>query len=174
MRTRGLYELKRHFQRNSHFRADQQLREKSCSRKVRGRDGRVLYVSKLEAELELFMELDLLDISQKKPFYHDAPEGKPFTFTTEEARIRIQISLLKTFLKSGGQLWAFEDDWTQVGVAIGYSASIAEFNWRPAHIFASNFGFASRLYLNCGFLFFGQFVGTGNIVRLSFLFCLGI
>ena len=39
MRTRGLYELKRHFQRDCHFRSDQRLREKICPGKVRGGDG---------------------------------------------------------------------------------------------------------------------------------------
>ena len=39
MRTRGLYELKRHFQRDRHFRADQRFREKYCPGKVRGADG---------------------------------------------------------------------------------------------------------------------------------------
>ena len=52
MKTRGLFELKRHFQRDCHFRADQRFREKHCPGKIRGRDGRVLYGSKLEAELE--------------------------------------------------------------------------------------------------------------------------
>ena len=47
MRTRGLYELKRHFQRDCHFRADKRLRENICPGNVRGRDGRVLYGSKL-------------------------------------------------------------------------------------------------------------------------------
>ena len=46
MRTRGLYELKCHFQRGCHFRADQRFRRKACPGKVRGRDGRVLYGSK--------------------------------------------------------------------------------------------------------------------------------
>ena len=49
MRTRGLYVLKRHSQRERHFQADQRFREKFCPGKVRGRDGRVLYGSKLEA-----------------------------------------------------------------------------------------------------------------------------
>ena len=40
--TRGLYELKRHFERDCHFRADQRFREKYCPGKVRGRNGRVL------------------------------------------------------------------------------------------------------------------------------------
>ena len=139
LKTRGLYELKRRFQRDCHFWADQRFREKHCPEKVRGRDGRVLYGSKLEAERKLYMELDLPDLDFKRPFYYDVLEGKPFTFTTEESRVRIQINLLMTFLKSGGQLWALEDYWTQVGFATGHSASMADFNLSPAHISVSKF-----------------------------------
>ena len=146
MRTRGLYELKRHFQRDCPFGADQRFREKHCPGKVRGRDGRVLYGSRLEAELEVYMELDLPNLDFKRLFYYDVLEGKPFTFTTEESRVRIQINLLMTFLKSGGQLWALEDYWTQVGIATGRSAAIADFNWSPAHISVSNFGFSSKFH----------------------------
>ena len=141
MRTRGLYELKRHFQRDCHFRADQRLREKICPGKVRGRDVRVLYGSKLAVEREVYMELDLPELSHKRPFYYNVLEGKPFTFTTEEDRLRVQINLLTIFLRSGGQLWALEDYWTQVGVATGHSASMADFNWSPARISVSNFDF---------------------------------
>ena len=141
MRMRGLYELKRHFQRDCYFRADQRLREKICPGKVRGRDGRVLYGSRLEAEREVYMELELPELSHKRPFYYDVLEGKPFTFTTEEDRIRIQINFLTIFLKSGGQLWALEDYWTEFGVATGHSASIADFNWSPARISVSNLDF---------------------------------
>ena len=140
MRTRGLYELKRHFQRDCHFRADQRLREKICPGKVRGRDGRVLYGSKLEVEREVYMELDLPELSHKRPFYYDVLEGKPFTFTTEEDRNRVQINFLTIFLRSGGQDY-LEDYWTQVGVATGHSASMADFNWSPARISVSNFDF---------------------------------
>ena len=128
MRTRGLYELKRDFQRDCHFRADQRLREKICPGKVRGRDGRVLYGFQKDAGHELYMQLDLPDLSHKRPFHYDVLEGKPFTFTTEEARIPIQINLLTIFLKRGGQLWAFEDYWTQVGIATAHSVWISNFN----------------------------------------------
>ena len=150
MRTRGLYELKRHFQRDCHFRADQRFREKHCPGKNRGRDGRVLYGSKLEAEREVYMELDVPDLDFKRPFYYNVLEGKPFTFTTEESRVRIQINLLMTFLKSGGQLWALEDYWTQYDIATGHSAAFADFNWSPAHISVSNFGFSSLFHCKCG------------------------
>ena len=104
MRTGGLYELKRHFHWDCHFRVDQRLREKICPGKVLGSDGRVLYGSRLEAEREVYMELDLPELSHKRPFYYDVLEGKPFMFTTEEDRIRIQINLMTISLKSGGQL----------------------------------------------------------------------
>ena len=150
MRTRGLYELKRHFQRDCHFRADQRFREKHCPGKVHGRVGRVLYGSKLEAQREVYMELDVPDLDFKRAFSYDLLEGKPFTFTTEESRVRIQITLLMTFLKSGGQLWALQDFWTQVGIATGHSAATADFNWNPAHISVSKFGFSSIFHCKCG------------------------
>ena len=120
------------------------------SEKVRGCDGRVLYGSKIEAEREVYMELDVPDLKFKRPFYNDVLEGNPFRFAIEESRVRTQINLLLKFLKSGGQFWALEDYWTQMGIATGHSAAIADFNWSPAHIFVSNFGFSSKFYYKCG------------------------
>ena len=139
MRTRGLYELKRHFQRDCQFRADQLFREKYCLGKVLGRDGRVLYGVKLEKEREYYLELDVPDLDFKRPFRYDVLEGQPFTFTTEKSCVRIQIILLMTFLKSGGQLRALEHYWTEVGIVTGHFASIADFNWSPACISVNRF-----------------------------------
>ena len=97
MRTRGLYELKRHFQRDCHFEANQRFREKHCPGLFRGRDGRVLYGSKLEAGREIYMELDVPELDCERPLYYDLLEGKPFTFTTEESRVRMQNKLLLIF-----------------------------------------------------------------------------
>ena len=74
-------------------------------------------------------------------------EGKPFTFTTESTRIRIQIELLLIFLKSGGQLWALDDYWTQVCVLTGHSAATADFNWSPSHISVSMMRFIVVVYV---------------------------
>ena len=89
------------------------------------------------------MELDVPDLCYKRPFYYDVIEGKPFTFTC----IRIQIELLLTFLKSGGQLWALDDYWTQVGVLTGHSAATADFNWSPSHISISMMRFVVVVYV---------------------------
>ena len=104
MESRGLYESKRHYQRDCHLRIDQRFRERYCPEKVRGRDARVLYGVKLEKEREQYMELDVPDLCYKSPFCYDVIEEKPFAFTTESTRIRTQIELLLIFLKSGGQL----------------------------------------------------------------------
>ena len=37
-----------------------------------------------------------------------------------------------------------------MGIATGHSAAIADFNWSPAHIFGSNFGFSSIFQHKCG------------------------
>ena len=134
MRSRGLYELKRHFQREHHLRADQRFRARYYPSKIRGSDGRTLYGSKLEAEKELFMHLDVPELDHKRPFYYDVVEGKPFTFTSASSRTLIQIELLLIFRRGGGQLWTLEEYWTQVGVLTGHSASTADFNWSSSHI----------------------------------------
>ena len=120
------------------------------------------------------MELDVPDLEFKKPFYYDVLEGKPFTFTSEESRVRIQNNLLMTFLKSGGQLWALEDHWTQVGIATGHSAAIDDFNWSPAHVSVNNYGFSSKFHYRCGVFILGASYGHYDRFLSIVLFCLGM
>ena len=137
MKSRGLYELKRHYQREHHLRAYQRFRARYQPSKVRGSDGRTLYGSKLEADKELFMHLDVPELDHKRPFYYDFVEGKPFTFNSANSRTLIQIELLLFFLREGGQLWTLEEYWTQVGVLTGHSASTADFSWSSSYISVS-------------------------------------
>ena len=109
MKSRGLYELKQHFQREHHLRADQRFRARYHPSKVRCSDGRTLYGSFLEAEKELFMHFDGTELDHKRPFYYDVVEGKPFTFTSASSRTVIQIELLLILLRRGGQLWTLEE-----------------------------------------------------------------
>ena len=137
MKSRDLYEMKQHFQRKHHLRADQRFRARYHPSKVRGSDGRTRYGSKLEAEKELFMHLDVPELDHKHPFYYDVVEGKPFTFTSASSRALLQIELLLIFLRGGGQLWTLEEYWIQVGVLMGHSASTADFNWSSSYISVS-------------------------------------
>ena len=68
-----------------------------------------MYGSKLEAEKEMFMHLEVPELDHKRPFYYDVVEGKPFTFTTASSRNLIQIELLLIFSSGGGQLWTLEE-----------------------------------------------------------------
>ena len=68
MKSRGLYELKKLYQRDCHLRIYLRFREKSCPGKARGRDARVLYGLKLEKESEQCMDLDVPDLCYKRPF----------------------------------------------------------------------------------------------------------
>ena len=69
MKSRGLYELKRHFQWELQLRADQRFRARYHPSKVRGSDERTLYGSKLGAEKEVFMHLEVPEIYHKRPYY---------------------------------------------------------------------------------------------------------
>ena len=83
------------------------------------------------------MHLDVPDLDHKRPFYYDVVEGKPFTITSANSRTLIQIELVLTFPRGGGQLWTLEEYWTQVGVLTGHSASTADFNWSSSYISVS-------------------------------------
>ena len=83
IKSRKLYELKRHYQRDCHLRIDRRFHERYCPGKGRGREARVLYGVKLVKEREQYMELDVTDLCYKRPYYYDVIEGKPFTFTIE-------------------------------------------------------------------------------------------
>ena len=72
----------------------------------------------------------------KENFLHSQPK---------DFRVRIQINLLITFLKSGGQLCALEDYWPQVGDATEHSASVAASIGVQHTFLLVNFGFSSRL-----------------------------
>ena len=68
MKSRGLYEVKSHLEREQHLKAGQRFRARYHTTKVRGSNGRTSYGSKLEAENDLFMHLDVPDLEYRRPF----------------------------------------------------------------------------------------------------------
>ena len=104
----------------------------------------------------------------KRPFYYDVVEGKPFFFTTELTRVRIQVELLLIFLESDGQLWALDDYWTPVSVLTGHSAATADFIWCPSHISVSMTWFDVVLHREKILMVVGKQRGSikGNITKI--------
>ena len=137
MKSRGLYELKRHFQGEQHFRVDQRFRARYHPTKVPGSDDRTLYWSKLEPEKDLFMHLDVPDLEHKLPFYNDVAEGKSFAFTAGNARDSLQIDLMMIFLRRGAHFWTLKEYWTREPALTGHSANTADYNWSEAYISVS-------------------------------------
>ena len=134
MKSRGLHELRRHFQREHHLSADQRFHARYHPSNIRSSDGRTFFASKLEAEKELFMLLQVADLDHKRPFYYDVIEREPFTFTSASSRTMMQIELLLIILRKECELWTLEDYWTRVGVLTGHLVSTADFKWRASYV----------------------------------------
>ena len=76
------------------------------------------------------MYYEVPGLGSKHQFFYVVIEGKPIIFTTESSKVRIQIQLLMTFVKSDGEKLGLEDVWIQV-VQIGHSAVVADFSRSP-------------------------------------------
>ena len=83
------------------------------------------------------MRFDVPELDHKLLYYYDVVEGKPFAFTSEYDRTSIQLHLLMTLLRSGGEIWRPEGYWTHMVVLTGNSASTSDFRWSPKHISVS-------------------------------------
>ena len=134
MASRGLSELRKHFERDHHLRADQRYREKYFPRAVLGKNALVLVGQKLEEVREKYKNFEVPELDQKRPYYHDVADGKTFTFTTQTHRTGFQLHLLMTLLRSGGELWGLEEYWTQVRVLARNSAQTSDFSRNPKRI----------------------------------------
>ena len=60
-------------------------------------------------------------------------------FKSEDDRVRLQLQLLTTFVRGGGQLWVLDDLWTQVGIVTEITVSTSFFNSSHQHINVSFF-----------------------------------
>ena len=98
-----------------------------------------MHGARLAEECKVYLHFQCLETGHKRPFYHVVIEGKPFNFTTEEDRVRIQLQPLTNCFKGGGPLWVLDDMWTQIGVLTGNAAWSAVFIWSQGHISVSFF-----------------------------------
>ena len=97
-------------------------------------------------------------------------EGTLFKFTTENFRVRIQSTLLMTFLKNGAELRASENYWTKLCIRTGNSASVVVFKWSPAHISLSFCVCFGLTYISLHwYCWYRPFEVMGIIGCLSFL-----
>ena len=141
MHARGVYVIKRQYRSPSHLSQDQRSREKFLPEAVRGRKARFLHEKPLVADRETHMDSEVPEMDHSRPFYYQVLEGKSFVFTNVDNWIRIQLHLLTTFLRGGGQLWVLEDFWMQVEISTCISAATCDFNRSQEHISVSSLSF---------------------------------
>ena len=65
---------------------------------VRGKDWKVLSPRRLVDELPHFIDVQLVDIKEKFPFYDAFMAGHDYMASSSENRIRVQVSILNSFL----------------------------------------------------------------------------
>ena len=84
MLSRGIIEMKRHYQSAGHLRLEQPYCDRYFLEAVRRMDARLLYGECLAAEREAYKICEVPETDHKRPSYYDVVEGKPFMFAGRE------------------------------------------------------------------------------------------
>ena len=115
IRAPGIYESKHHSQSHNLWRQDQFHREVLAG--CHGREGRKSFIWwSVDSRKWALYELWNPGNGLKMVFLMWFIGGNPFLFPSIEDRVRMQLQLLTTFLRSGGRLWVLEEFRTQVGI----------------------------------------------------------
>ena len=136
---RGVKEILRHHSTERHLRKDQRWRyehlavedpqTKAVHHQVRDGKGQLLSPNDLQKEYQYFKDAVLVDMGEKLPYYHEAMSGNIHMTASSENRVRVQISILRHFLPSVGDLGLLRGLWKDVGVVVNHQALFSDFNW---------------------------------------------
>ena len=81
-----------------------------------GSDAKILHGKRLSPRRTIHMDWEVPGRVRKRPFCPDFPGENLFGLTSVEDRVRIQLQIVTTFLKGGGQFWVLKAFWAQVGI----------------------------------------------------------
>ena len=122
---KGAREILRHHSTEKHFMKDQRWRyehlykidpvTKARIHQVRGKDGKVLTPYQLELELPKFIDVELVEICPKLPFYDEYLSGMDYMASSSDNRARVQLSVLGRFLPTYGDIEVLKRFWSDVG-----------------------------------------------------------
>ena len=156
---KGAREILRHHSTEKHLRKDQRWRyeylykidpiTKNKIHQVRGKDGKVLTPYQLELELPNFIDVELIEIGQKLPFYDEYMSGMDYMASSSDSRARIQLSVLGRFLPSYGDREVLKLFWSDVGVIVNHQALFTDFNWSKERLTVSKLLLFLRSSLLC-------------------------
>ena len=154
---RGVKEILRHHSTERHLRKDQRWRyehlavedtlTKVIHHQVRDGKRQLLSPNDLQKEYQCFKDAVLVDIGEKLPFYHEAMSGNTHMTASSENRVRVQISILRHFLTSVGDLGLLRGLWKNVGVVVNHQAFFSDFNWGKERLSVSLLDYFRRYML---------------------------
>ena len=158
IRSKGTMEILRHHRTDRHLRRDQRWRYEhlkstipvtlKTQHRVRGRNGKILSKMELAKELPKFMNVELVDIGERFPFYEDFVRGRTTPLITPESRARTQLSMVADFIQSHGDIAILRSMWAKISSFTDHQASLCDFDWGEDRMTLSIFCFPlPRVYL---------------------------
>ena len=152
---RGVKEILRHHSTERHLRKDQRWRyehlavedplTKVVHHQVRDGEGQLLTPNDLQKEYQYFKDAVLVDI-EKNCRITMRPCNTHMTASSEN-RVRVQISILRHFLPSVGDLGLLRGLWKDVGVVVNHQALFSDFNWGKERLSVSLLDYFRRYML---------------------------
>ena len=158
IRSKGTMEILRHHRTEKHLRRDQRWRYEhlkstdpvtlKTQHRVRGRNGKILSKMELAKELPKFINVELVDIGERLPFYEDFVRGRTTPLITPKSRARTQLSMVADFIQSHGDIAILRSMWAKISSFTDHQASLCDFDWGEDRMTVSFFCFPlPRVYL---------------------------
>ena len=139
IKSKGPYEILRHHRTDRHLRRDQRWRYEhlrsvdpvsgKVQHRVRGANGKILTKIELASQLHKFINVELVDIGERFPFYEDFLRGTTTALVTQEARVKTQLCLVGDFIKTIGDLTVLRNLWSRMGAYTNNQATVCDFDW---------------------------------------------
>ena len=139
IRSKGTMEILRHHRTEKHLRKDQRWRYEhlkstdpitlKTQHRVRGRNGKVLTKLELAKELPKFINVELVDIGERFPFYEDFIQGRTAPLITPESRAKTQLGMVADFIQSHGDIAILRSMWAKISSVTDHQVSLCDFDW---------------------------------------------
>ena len=136
IRAKGPKEILRHYSTERHLRKDQRWRyeyltiedpiTKQPRYQVSGKDGKILFNYRLQLELPLFINAELVDIGEKLPFYDEAMSGSDYMVSSPHNRAALQISILGHYLPLSCDIMVLRTLWQHTGTVVNHQSLFAD------------------------------------------------
>ena len=145
--SKGPYENLRHHRTDRHSRRDQRWRYEhlrstdpvngKVQHRVRGANCKILTKIELANQLPKFINVELVDIGERFPFYEDFIRGTTTALVAQEARVKTQLCLVSDFIKTIGDLSVPRNLWSRMGAYTIHQATVCDFDWGEERITVS-------------------------------------